>query len=316
MPAPYVPALARDVGALPAAGALPGGCAYEPKYDGWRVAVIVPAGGPPRLVSRHGRRLDAAFPEIAADALRLPAGTVVDGELIAWRDGALDFPALARRAASRGGQPGVGCAVAAFDLLELAGADLRPLPYDERRRRLTDLLDPTGRGGGLVSAVPMTTDPATAAEWFDALVRLGVEGLVVKGRAEPYRAGARCWLKVKHRTTRELVVGATTGPPRAPVLVLGAVAGARLRVVGRTTVLGAATAAAVWPRLSPAGAGHPWPAELPARALGAFARGGAPGPVPIRRVVPDLTVEVVADTACDHGRYRHALRLLRVRDDP
>src|SRR4051794_29906157 len=127
MSVPYHPALARAVPALPAADALPGGCAYEPKYDGWRAAIVAPAAaGAPRLVSRHGRRLDDRFPEIAAAGARLPAGTVLDGELLAWRDGALAFPALAARGAAGRAVPGVGYGFAAFDLLALAGVDLRP----------------------------------------------------------------------------------------------------------------------------------------------------------------------------------------------
>jgi ATP-dependent DNA ligase len=39
-------------------------------------------------------------------------------------------------------------------------------------------------------------DPAEAAEWFDALASIGVEGLVAKGKASRYEPGRRGWLKV------------------------------------------------------------------------------------------------------------------------
>src|SRR5690242_4081202 len=140
MSVPYRPVLARPASTLPGVAALPGGCAYEPKYDGWRAAIVVPAAGGPHVLSRHGRRLDGQFREVSAAATRLAAGTMLGGELVAWRDGALAFAALAARGAAGRQVPGVGHGFAAFDLLELAGLDARPLPYDERRRLLLDVV--------------------------------------------------------------------------------------------------------------------------------------------------------------------------------
>src|SRR4051794_2955030 len=53
--------------------------------------------------SRKGADLAAGFPEIVQAALeQLEPGTVIDGELVVWRDGRLDFGALAPRLAYRG----------------------------------------------------------------------------------------------------------------------------------------------------------------------------------------------------------------------
>lgn len=41
---------------------------------------------------------------------------------------------------------------------------------------------------------------------------MGVEGLVVKGEATPYRPRRSDWLKVKNRQTTEVIVGAVIGP--------------------------------------------------------------------------------------------------------
>jgi hypothetical protein len=56
---------------------------------------------------------------------------------------------------------------------------------------------------------------------------------------------------------------------------------------------------------------HPWPAELSARYLGRFSA----EPVPITRVAPTWVVELEADSAFEHGRWRHLTRYRRVRWD-
>jgi hypothetical protein len=56
---------------------------------------------------------------------------------------------------------------------------------------------------------------------------------------------------------------------------------------------------------------HPWLAQLSTRYLGRF----SVEPVPITRVAPTSVVEVEADTAFEHGRWRHLTHYRRVRWD-
>lgn len=89
--------LAQAVETIPGASALPGGSVYEPKWDGWRLTATV---GEDRatLWSRRGTDLTARFPEVAAAvAAHVPAGTVLDGEVVVWVDDRLDFEQLQRR---------------------------------------------------------------------------------------------------------------------------------------------------------------------------------------------------------------------------
>jgi ATP-dependent DNA ligase len=51
----------------------------------------------------------------------------------------------------------------AFDLLAHDGADLRALPYLQRRDRLEQLIATSGTG---LAVVPMTADPLGAAAWL------------------------------------------------------------------------------------------------------------------------------------------------------
>src|SRR6478609_5130230 len=134
--------LARAVDSLPAAHALPGGVLYEQKWDGYRlVGFSTPH---PFLQSRRGADLTDAFPEIASAVATL-GDVVVDGELVIWGEGGLDFPALLQRMASRGANARRLAAThpanyVVFDLLAAGGDDLRGEPLRVRRRRLEDLL--------------------------------------------------------------------------------------------------------------------------------------------------------------------------------
>ncbi|MEU0182409.1 ATP-dependent DNA ligase [Streptomyces sp. NPDC006207] len=219
LPLPVRVALARRVDTVPAADALPGGCAYEPKFDGHRMVVLT---DPVRLQTRSGRLVTPTFPEIAEAAGALPAGTVLDGEVVIWRDGRVDFGALQRRAL-RGSRrrTDLPANYAAFDLLATAGTDLRGRPYHERRTALVALLEPLGPP---LQAVPMTTDRDEAVHWYASLAPAGIEGLVVKGRGQRYRPDRRDWLKLRHAVPQDAEAIGFTGTPRAPralVLDLG-----------------------------------------------------------------------------------------------
>src|SRR3954463_8657744 len=75
------------------------GWIHEPKWDGYRALVTV--DGSVAVRTRRGRDRSVCFPELAplADALD-GRRAVLDGELVACRDGALEFYALAGRLAA------------------------------------------------------------------------------------------------------------------------------------------------------------------------------------------------------------------------
>jgi bifunctional non-homologous end joining protein LigD len=82
----------------------------------------------------------------------------------------------------------------AFDLLELDGADLRPLPLIDRKAMLGDLLGLGG--GGIELSEHIEADGATV---FRHACKLGCEGIVSKLRTSPYRSGrVRTWIKTKN----------------------------------------------------------------------------------------------------------------------
>ncbi|MEV0537757.1 DNA ligase [Kitasatospora sp. NPDC050463] len=210
------------VPAVPPADGLGGtGVQYELKLDGFRCVAFARGERPPYLQSRSGRDLAAEFPPIAAAVARLPAGLVLDAELVAWRDGRFAFEELLRTRRDRASD-GVTLGLVAFDLLALPGRDVRRLPLTERRRlllaALADVPPP-------VQPVLATTDRAEAMTWMEQLADTGVEGLVCKAAGSAYRArgAGRLWVKYRRSDTVDATVRAVVGTaarPRALVLEL------------------------------------------------------------------------------------------------
>jgi DNA ligase-1 len=169
----------------------------EWKWDGIRLQLIR-RGGETALWSRGEERLDGRFPEIEQAAEALPDGTVLDGELLAWREGEplpLPFSALQTRIQRR--KPGPRSLAAApvrllvYDQLEDDGIDLRGQTLEARRARLAGLLEQFASPSiSLSPAVEANAWPAAALLRETARER-GVEGLMLKRRDSVYQAGRR-----------------------------------------------------------------------------------------------------------------------------
>ncbi|GAB2934107.1 ATP-dependent DNA ligase [Streptomyces heilongjiangensis] len=310
--------LAKALERLPPASALPGGLVLQPKFDGYRTLVFTPWPGPgPVLIqSRRGHLIQGRFPDLAAAAEVLPAGWVLDGEVVVWAGEELSFESLQRRA-SAGGRTAARLAEAlpahfiAFDVLQADGVELLRRPYAERRATLEELF----AGHGLAAPwtlCPETYDLATAQEWLTSWTRVpGVEGLVVKGRRQRYLPGARGWYKIRRRDTAEGVVGAVTGSLRRPqTLLLGRYDHERvLRLVARSTLLHPDAVREVGTRLTAARPGHPWEGTRFTTSWGSRT------PLEVVLVEPDLVAEMDVDTAQGHGVWRHPARFARLRGD-
>jgi ATP-dependent DNA ligase len=198
------------------------GWTYEPKWDGFRTIVTV--GDDIRLESRDDRPLMRFFPELVSMLRERRDGTfVADGEIVLVRPGRLAFDELQLRlhpAESRvrrlAGE--IPATLILFDLLEEGGEQLGPKPLAERRARLRalcdrmhvgqapELLDDLDPGPDLL-LTPWTADVDVARRWFADDAGLGQDGIVAKRDDQPYRPGARGWIKVKHRKTADCVVG-------------------------------------------------------------------------------------------------------------
>ncbi len=167
--------------------------AAEWKWDGIRAQIVRRDGGT-WIWSRGEELVTPRFPEVAAAAARLPDGCVVDGELVAWRDGrvapfALLQQRIGRTKLSASVLAAAPVACIAYDLLEHDGLDLRSRPFGERRARLEHLV--AGLGDPVLSVSPLVEAgswPTLAALRLEARTR-GVEGLMLKRIDSAYGIG-------------------------------------------------------------------------------------------------------------------------------
>ncbi|VII95073.1 ATP-dependent DNA ligase (EC 6.5.1.1) LigC [Arthrobacter sp. DR-2P] len=141
---PVKVALARAIANMPRGDASHGTLLFEPKWDGYRCVAVRDDHGA-TLWSRQGKELTGYFPEILeALAGQVPPGCVLDGEAVVWSGDRLDFDALQRRlVASKAGLPALireqPASFVAFDLLAVAGHDIRDTPLKQRRELLEQL---------------------------------------------------------------------------------------------------------------------------------------------------------------------------------
>jgi DNA ligase 1 len=198
----------------------------EWKWDGIR-SQLIRRQGQCFIWSRGEDLVTDRFPEVFAAAARLPDGVVLDGELVAWRDGVIrPFADLQQRIGRRKLTPAILKSVPvrflAYDLLEQDCADLRALALRERRARLEALvasapeaIDARGHPGVLggvgqgARGVPRTqrrridVEVAGIAVWHRSaagcLVEMENRPLLFRGRHALCAARPRSPLQSVHR---------------------------------------------------------------------------------------------------------------------
>ncbi len=184
----------------------------EWKWDGIRVQ-IVQVGAETRLYSRSGDDISGSFPEMVG---ALPFDAVLDGELLVRGaysgkeghqggedGGAASFNALqqrlGRKQVSARMMADYPAFVRLYDVLLLAGEDLRPLAWSQRRARLERLVP-------LLDATRFDISAIIPARTMDELAEIrarargeAIEGVMLKRRDSPYVPGRRTglWYKWK-----------------------------------------------------------------------------------------------------------------------
>src|SRR5437667_1924529 len=172
----------------------------EDKYDGIR-GQLHKEGDRVVLYSRDLNEVTAAFPEVVAAAGAVPHDVLLDGELLAYKDGAvLPFfelqHRLGRKVVSAELLTEVPVIFVAFDLLSLDGRTLLTEPLRERRRLLEALDLPSPF---MLAYLIRALDAAELDRIFDGARQRNNEGLMVKDPESRYTPGRRGlgWLKLK-----------------------------------------------------------------------------------------------------------------------
>ena len=201
---------------------------YELKLDGYR-AIAFKRNGDVRLRSRNDKDFNERYPAVVHALARLPDNTVVDGEIVAFdEEGRPSFNALQN----------YGSSVApvvyyVFDVVVLAGRDLRREPL-EKRRELLEKKVLTKLGEPVRYSAPLDADLPVLIE---SVKVHGFEGLVAKRRNSAYEPGLRsgAWMKMRVNRGQEFVIGGyTRGSKAFDALIFGCYEGDKLIYVART----------------------------------------------------------------------------------
>lgn len=174
---------------------------FELKWDGIRALVSNDRAGL-RIVDRNGGDLLSAVPELRT--LRLPEGTLLDGEIIVCDSrGRPNYDLLVGRLGPKASRRGKGPLFVAFDLLYESGRPLLGLPLEERRVRLA------AQGlaqKGLVVPEHLEND---GEPFLEVVAEYELEGVMAKRRDGRYVPGTRSadWLKCLVSPRADIVIG-------------------------------------------------------------------------------------------------------------
>jgi DNA ligase-1 len=287
----------------------------EWKWDGIRCQLIA-RGGELFLWSRGEERLEERFPEVATAAKALPSGTVLDGELLAWRDGRpLPFQQLQRRIqrklVGRKLLAEVPVSFLAFDILEADGIDLRQSPLRHRREKLETLMQglapPTSDHLRLSPRVDCV-DRRDLEEARTTARREGAEGLMIKPLDSPYAVGRvrGIWWKWK------------VNPFTVDAVMIYAQRGH-----GRRASLYTDYTFALWDggELVPVAKAYSGLTDEEIRRVDRFVRENTREQFgPVRSVTPQLVMEIAFENVQPSPRHKSGIavrfpRIVRIRDD-
>lgn len=188
----------------------------EWKWDGIR-SQLIRRGGQSFIWSRGEELISDRFPELIEESVLLPDGTVIDGEILPWKEAnVLPFSQLqlriGRKNVSKKMMEDVPVIIMAYDLLEFGGIDIRDRPLSERRELLERLLrglscsaDPaqltftdSDKAAPFCQRLSerLRISPKVEVESWEALSEsrsharsLNVEGLMLKRLSSPYKVG-------------------------------------------------------------------------------------------------------------------------------
>ena len=201
---------------------------YQLKLDGYR-AVAFKSGNKVHLRSRNDNDFSTRYSTVLRGLAGLPDETVIDGELVALdEEGRPSFQAL-----QNFGSPATPVIYYVFDVMVLAGRDIRQETLETRRKLLERKVVPA-----LAEPVRYTGElEASLRDLIHSVKAQGLEGLVAKRRDSRYEPGLRtgAWLKMRINQGQEFVIGGyTVGTHAFDAVIFGYYEGERLMYAART----------------------------------------------------------------------------------
>jgi DNA ligase 1 len=188
----------------------------EYKYDGVR-AQVHKLGGEVKIFSRRLEEMTQSFPEVVEAAARIPHNLVLDGEIVAFREGEgpLSFQLIQRRLRRADVEESKRIAPVRYYCFDLLYMDRSPIyreAFRARRAALWGLL----KGTSIKKADSKTVRTSKEiGAFFRESRSLGYEGLVLKDPDSPYTPGrrGRFWAKLKEEldTLDVVIVAAEFG---------------------------------------------------------------------------------------------------------
>ena len=175
---------------------------YEVKFDGYRCLAGRDKSGV-TLWSRRGNLFTTQFPLIARACERLPADTLLDGEIVAIdKSGRISFNLLQHHRSNA-----QALLFYAFDVIVCHGKSSVSTPLEKRRALLNELFADLGKNASPIGL--SETMDATPADLIRVPKEFGFEGIVAKRRDSLYEPGKRtgAWLKHRIHKGQEFVIG-------------------------------------------------------------------------------------------------------------
>ncbi|MGE5391748.1 MAG: non-homologous end-joining DNA ligase [Deltaproteobacteria bacterium] len=208
---------------------------YQVKWDGVRMLAFIEGGRVTLINKRHHERTQQ-YPELQKLPGRIQGcNAVLDGEIVALKNGKPSFPAVMSRDNLRDAvrihqaQSFLPIDYMVFDILHLDGDDLTGRPLEERQHMLRGRIDPEGW-------LHLVEDFPEGSALFESVCRLDMEGIVAKQRQGRYIGGKQHhdWFKIKYRRKETCRVGGyTLRGAVVNALLLGWEQGEQLLFVGR-----------------------------------------------------------------------------------
>ena len=167
---------------------------FERKWDGIR-GQIIRRSDHFSIWSRGEELMTDKFPELHDLEQLLPQGTVLDGEIMAYHNGALDFNVLQTRIGRKNLSKAVlekaPIAFISYDLMELDGNDVRQQSMEWRRTRLEQIVKTTNHPKLLLSEIVEADSWSKLAKERERSRELRCEGLMLKRKLSPYQVGRK-----------------------------------------------------------------------------------------------------------------------------